>query len=211
MIALSLLRRMICQQLQDSPGNDNILLSSREQIKILQTLPLPAIDAEWKDIFSSHLLLRLLPSNSRIATGVARVSSSCIISHGVTLLENSTPTLCLVQLTQPTGSFEMQAKETAWKPGDDCTTNTTPCDTWRSFSRFRTHRVVSEFKIWELLWKIGSQRNVSMRYTDRNGPPCQASDDNLVAAMFRLMPNSQEETVCSPMRTKASRSCSTDC
>ena len=32
-------------------------------------------------------------------------------------------------------------------------------------------------------------------FTDRNGRPCQASDDSLMAAMFRLMPKSLEETV----------------
>ena len=32
-------------------------------------------------------------------------------------------------------------------------------------------------------------------FTDRNGWPCQASDDSLVAAIFRLMPKSLEETV----------------
>ena len=32
-------------------------------------------------------------------------------------------------------------------------------------------------------------------FTDRNGRPCQASDNNLVAAMFRLMPKSLEGTV----------------
>ena len=32
-------------------------------------------------------------------------------------------------------------------------------------------------------------------FTDRNGRPCQASDDSLVAAMFRLMPKNLEETV----------------
>ena len=32
-------------------------------------------------------------------------------------------------------------------------------------------------------------------FTDRDGRPCQASDDSLVAAMFRLMPKSLEETV----------------
>ena len=32
-------------------------------------------------------------------------------------------------------------------------------------------------------------------FTDRNGRPCQASDDSLVAAMFRLMPKTLEETV----------------
>ena len=32
-------------------------------------------------------------------------------------------------------------------------------------------------------------------FTDRNGRFCQASDDSLVAAMFRLLPKSPEETV----------------
>ena len=32
-------------------------------------------------------------------------------------------------------------------------------------------------------------------FTDRNGRPCQASDDSLVAAMIRLMPKNLEETV----------------
>ena len=32
-------------------------------------------------------------------------------------------------------------------------------------------------------------------FTDRNGRPCQVSDDSLVAAMFRLMPKNLEETV----------------
>ena len=31
-------------------------------------------------------------------------------------------------------------------------------------------------------------------FTCRNGQPCQASDDSLVAAMFRLMPNNLEES-----------------
>ena len=39
----------------------------------------------------------------------------------------------------------------------------------------------SELRIWELHF--------------RNGRPCQASDDSLVAAMFWLMPKSLEETV----------------
>ena len=32
-------------------------------------------------------------------------------------------------------------------------------------------------------------------FTDRNGRPCQASADSLVAAMFRFMPKNLEETV----------------
>ena len=32
-------------------------------------------------------------------------------------------------------------------------------------------------------------------FTDRNGRPCQASDDSLVAAMFRLTPKRLEETI----------------
>ena len=40
-----------------------------------------------------------------------------------------------------------------------------------------------------------SKRRQYEMFTDRDGRPCQASDDSLVAAMFRLMPKSQEETV----------------
>ena len=45
-------------------------------------------------------------------------------------------------------------------------------ETWRFLSRFRTHRVASELRIWELHWKIGSQRNVNMRCspTGTDGP-----------------------------------------
>ena len=51
-----------------------------------------------------------------------------------------------------------------------------PWDVWRSCSKFRT-----------LL-----DANV---VTDRNGRPCQASDDSIVASMFPLMSKSLEETV----------------
>ena len=40
---------------------------------------------------------------------------------------------------------------------------------------------------------LSKKRQYDM-FTDRNGRPCQASDDSLVAAMFRLMPKSLEET-----------------
>ena len=40
-----------------------------------------------------------------------------------------------------------------------------------------------------------SKKRQHEMFTDRNGRPCQASDDSLVAAMFRLMPKSREETV----------------
>ena len=45
-------------------------------------------------------------------------------------------------------------------------------ETWRFLSRFRTHRVASELRIWELHWKIGSQRNVNTRRspTGTDGP-----------------------------------------
>ena len=46
---------------------------------------------------------------------------------------------------------------------------------------------------------------------DWNGRPCQASEDSLVAAMFRLMPKSLEETVLFASEDEASRSCTTDC
>ena len=41
---------------------------------------------------------------------------------------------------------------------------------------------------------LSKKRHYEM-FTDRNGRPCQASDDSLVAAMFRLMPKNLEETV----------------
>ena len=41
---------------------------------------------------------------------------------------------------------------------------------------------------------LSKKRQYEM-FTDRNGRPCQASDDSLVAAMFRLLPKSLEETV----------------
>ena len=45
-------------------------------------------------------------------------------------------------------------------------------ETWRFLSRFRTHRVARELRIWELHWKIGSQRNVNTRCspTGTDGP-----------------------------------------
>ena len=88
---------------------------------------------------------------------------------------SSAHTLSLLQPTHPTESFGTREEEMAWKPGDDCTASTTPrrpCDAWRSFSRLRTHRVVSELRIWELHWRIGSQRNVNTRcsLTGTDGP-----------------------------------------
>ena len=65
-------------------------------------------------------------------------------------MESSTHTLSLLQPTRPAGSSGMQVKAMAWKPGDDCTASATPrrpCDAWRSFSKFRTHRVASKLKI----------------------------------------------------------------
>ena len=41
---------------------------------------------------------------------------------------------------------------------------------------------------------LSKKRHYEM-FTDRNGRPCQASDDRFVAAMFRLIPKSLEETV----------------
>ena len=40
-----------------------------------------------------------------------------------------------------------------------------------------------------------SKKRQNEMFTDRNGRPCQASDDSLVAAMFPLMPKSLEENV----------------
>ena len=41
---------------------------------------------------------------------------------------------------------------------------------------------------------LSKKRQYEM-FTDRDGRPCQASDDSLVAAMFRMLPKSLEETV----------------
>ena len=41
---------------------------------------------------------------------------------------------------------------------------------------------------------LSKKRQFEM-FTDRNGRPCQASDDSLVAAMFRFMSKILEETV----------------
>ena len=115
-------------------------------------------------------------------------------------LERSTHTLSPLQPPHPTRSSGMQVKAMAWKPGDDCTVRTTPrrpYDAWRSFSKFRTHRDASESRIQDLRWRTGSLRNVNTRcsLTVTDDRPCQASDDSLVAAMFRLMQKNLEETV----------------
>ena len=65
-------------------------------------------------------------------------------------LESSTHAMSPLQPTHLTESSGTQAKEMAWKRGDDCTASTTPrrpCDAWRSFSKFRTHRDASELRI----------------------------------------------------------------
>ena len=113
-------------------------------------------------------------------------------------LESSTPTLYPSQLTQPTGSPETQAKATAWKPGDDCaaiTTTRRPCDAWPILQQVqnpprcqRVQDLGTALEDWLL-----KKRQYEM-FTDRNGRFCQASDDSLVAAMFRLLPKSLEET-----------------
>ena len=41
---------------------------------------------------------------------------------------------------------------------------------------------------------LSKKRQYEM-FTDRNGRPCQASDDSLVAAMFRLMPSLEENVI----------------
>ena len=88
-----------------------------------------------------------------------------------------------------------------------------PCDACRSFSKVRTRRVASELRIWDLRWRTGSQKRQYEMFTDRDGRPCQASDDSLVAAMFRLMPKNLGETVMFTNEdgTRASRSCLTGC
>ena len=61
--------------------------------------------------------------------------------------------------------------------------------------QFRTHRVVSELRMGAALEDWLSKKRQYEMFTDRNGRPCQVSDDSVVAVMFRLMPKSLEETV----------------
>ena len=59
-----------------------------------------------------------------------------------------------------------------------------------------------------VLEKWLSKKRQHEMFTDRNGRPCRASDDTLVAAMFRLMPKSLEESVM--FANDVSRICTTD-
>ena len=75
-------------------------------------------------------------------------------------------------------------------------------DTTSSMRRLAILQQVQNFPRCQRVEDLGSaledwlskKRQYEM-FTDRNGRPCQASDDSLVAAMFRLMPKSLEETV----------------
>ena len=73
-------------------------------------------------------------------------------------LESSTHILSPSQSTHPTASSGMQVKAMAWNLGDDCTASTTPRRRrpWRTFSKFKTLRVLSELRIWDLHWRTGS-------------------------------------------------------
>ena len=90
--------------------------------------------------------------------------------------------------------LETQAKTTTWKPGDDCTVSTTPSSLPRVAVQNppRCQRVEDLGPALED-W-LSKKRQYEM-FTDRNRRPCQASDDSFVAAMFRLMAKSLEETV----------------
>ena len=82
----------------------------------------------------------------------------------------------------------------AWKPGDDCPdiVHETCGELQQVQNPPRCERVEDLGPAREK-W-LPKKRQYEM-FTDRNGRPCQASDDTLVAAMFRLMPKSLEESV----------------
>ena len=115
------------------------------------------------------------------------------------LLENSTPTMCPSRRTQQTELSETLEKEMAWKLGDDLHSEYDPTSSMR---RVAILQQVQDPPRCQRVEDLGtaledwlSEKRQHEMFTDRNGRPCQASDDSLVAAMFRLMPKSLEETV----------------
>ena len=112
---------------------------------------------------------------------------------------NSTPTLCPLQPTHPTELSRTLEKEMAWKAwrrlhGEyDPTSSMRPVAILQQVQNPPRCQRVGDFGSALEDW-LSNKRQYEM-FTDRNGRPYQASDDSLVAAMFRLMPKSLEETV----------------
>ena len=115
----------------------------------------------------------------------------------MTLLESSMPTLSPSQPTQQTELFGTLEKDLAsWRGlhGE--------YDPTSSMRRVAILQQVQNPPRCQCVEDLGtaledwlSKKRQYEMFTDRNGRPCQASDDSLVAAMFRLMPRSLEETV----------------
>ena len=102
-------------------------------------------------------------------------------------------TLSHLQPTHPTELFGTQVKEIAWKPGDESTTPRRPVAVLQQVQNpprcQRVEDLGSALEDW-----LSKKRQFD-KFTGRDGRPCQASGDSLVAAMFRLMPKNLEETV----------------
>ena len=116
-----------------------------------------------------------------------------------TLLENYTPTLCLLQPTHLTELFRNSGEANGLEAWGRLHSEYDPTYSMRRVAILqevqnpprcqRVEDLGSALEDWP------SKKRHYETFTDRNGRPCQASDDSLVAAMFRLMPKSLEETV----------------
>ena len=101
-------------------------------------------------------------------------------------LENYTPTLYPLQPTHLTELLE------AWRR---LHSEYDPISSMRRVAILQPPRCQRVEDLGPALEDWLSKKRHYETLTDRNGRPCQASDDSLMAAMFRLMPKSLEETV----------------
>ena len=111
---------------------------------------------EWTHNVCAFMLARFGDQTLSALTWAARQRKIVVKTYGSSQRDR------LIPWTDVFG----EGAERLGSSGDDCTASTTPrrpCDAWRSFSRFKTHHVVSELRIWDLRWRIGSQRNLNTR------------------------------------------------
>ena len=109
------------------------------------------------------------------------------------------PTLCPLQPTQPQELFENSGEGNGLEAWRRLHSEYEPTSSMRRVAILqqvqnpprcqRVEDLGAPLEDW-----LSKKRQYEM-FTDRHGRPCQASDDSLVAAMFRLMPKSLEETV----------------
>ena len=113
-------------------------------------------------------------------------------------LESSTHTLSPLQPTHPTGIARNAGEGNGLEAWRRLHSEHDPTSSMRRVAVLqqvqnppRCHRVEDlGFSLEDWL----SKKCQYEMFTDRNGRPCQASDDSLVAAMLRLMPKNLEET-----------------